>query len=320
LELAQEGLHIGEEIEHRQWMSLGHLMLGALYLDLLDLQLARRHLEQALALAYEVGSWVWIRESSAFLASVWIRQGGLAQAGVLLTAAPDSNTPAQTLAQRWIWYVRAQLALAHGKADRALAISEQLFASAAYVSDGQSIPHLSQLRGEALTRLNQRAEAETALQAAYTGAMTRGLRPLLWRIAIDLGKLYQAQRREEEAEQAFATARALIEDLAAPIPDPVLRAHFLQQATAQLPHQKPLSPRRAAKRAFGGLTEREREVAALIAQGKASREIAEILVVNDRTIEKHIENILSKLGFTSRVQIAMWASEKGLVGKEQSQL
>ena len=148
----------------------------------------------------------------------------------------------------------------------------------------------------------------------------RGIRPLLWRIAIDLGDLYRAWRRDEEAEQAFATSQELIEELAATIPDPVLRAHFLQQATAFLPDQETLSPRRAAKRAFGGLTEREREVAALIAQGKANREIAEILVVNYRTIEKHIENILSKLGFTSRAQIAVWASEKGLGRKEQGQL
>ena len=77
---------------------------------------------------------------------------------------------------------------------------------------------------------------------------------------------------------------------------------------------------RAAKSAFGGLTEREREVAALIAEGKASREIGEILVVNSRTIEKHIENILCKLGFSSRVQIAVWAREKGLGPQEQGQI
>ena len=168
--------------------------------------------------------------------------------------------------------------------------------------------------------LNRLTEAEAALQAAQAGAMTRGLRPLLCRTAIDLGNMYRAERRDEEAEHAFATAQELIEDLAAPIPDTTLRAHFLQQATALLPHQEPLSPRSAAKRAFGGLTEREREVAVLIAQGKANREIAEILVVNYRTIEKHIENILSKLGFTSRAQIAVWASEKGLGQQEQGQL
>jgi DNA-binding CsgD family transcriptional regulator len=319
-EVAQRGLAIAEEIEHPQWMTAGHRVLGALYLDLLALSEAQLHLEQALALAQEIGSWFWTRNSSALLASVYIERGDLAQAEALLTAVPASDAPPQTQAHRLIWYVRAQLALAQGKADRVLAITEQLFASAVHVAGEQSIPHLAHLRGKALATLNRPAEAETVLQAAQAGAVTQDLRPLLWRIAIDLGNLYQAQRRDEEAEYARAFAQELIKDLAAPIPDPALRTHFLQQATALLPHQDPLSPRRAAKRAFGGLTEREREVAALIAQGKTSREIAEILVVNARTIEKHIENILSKLGFTSRAQIAVWASEKGLGKKEQGQL
>jgi DNA-binding CsgD family transcriptional regulator len=320
LELAHDGLHIAEEIEHRQWMTAEHLALGALYLDLLELTTARRHLEQTLALAQEIGSLYWIRNASALLASVCIGLKDLAQAEALLTAAPASDAPPQTLAQRLIWYARAQLALAQGEPYRTLAITEQMFASAAHVVGEQSIPHLAHLRGEALTMLNRPAEAETALQAAQAGAVTRGLRPLLWRVAIGLGNLYRAQRRDEEAEHAFATAQELIEDLAAPITDTALRAHFLQQATALLPRQEPLSPRRAAKRTFGGLTEREREVAVLIAQGKANREIAEILVVNYRTIEKHIENILSKLGFTSRVQIAVWATEKELGKKEKGQL
>lgn len=55
-----------------------------------------------------------------------------------------------------------------------------------------------------------------------------------------------------------------------------------------------------------GLTKREREVAALIAQGLSNREIAAKLVVAQRTAEGHVENILSKLGFTSRTQVAGW--------------
>ena len=320
LEVAQHGLAIAEVIEHRQWMTAGHRVLGALFLDLLALSEAQLHLEQALAFAQEIGSWFWTRNSSALLASVYIGRGDLAQAEALLTAVPALDAPPQTQAHRLIWYVRAQLALAQGKPDRTLAITEQLFASAAHVAGTQSIPHLARLRGKALAKLNRPAEAETAMQAAQAGAVTQDLRPLLWRITIDLGNLYRAERRDEAAEHAFATAQELIEDLAAPIIDTALRTHFLQQATALLPRTQTLSPRRAAKRAFGGLTEREREVAALIAQGKASREIAEILVVNSRTIEKHIENILSKLGFTSRTQIAVWASEKGLGGKEQGPL
>ncbi len=142
----------------------------------------------------------------------------------------------------------------------------------------------------------------------------------LWRIAIDLGKLYQAELRDEEAALAFVTAQELIEELAASIPDTALRDHFLHKASGLIPSPEPLSARRAAKKAFGGLTEREREVAALIAQGKSNREIAEVLVVNYRTIEKHIENMLSKLDFASRAQIAVWAAEKGLGGKEQDSL
>ncbi|MGW8375068.1 LuxR C-terminal-related transcriptional regulator [Streptomyces sp. ODS28] len=53
----------------------------------------------------------------------------------------------------------------------------------------------------------------------------------------------------------------------------------------------------------GGLTRREREVAALVAQGLTNREIAERLVVSKRTVDAHVEHILNKLGFTSRTQI-----------------
>ncbi|OJF13070.1 hypothetical protein BG844_17195 [Couchioplanes caeruleus subsp. caeruleus] len=55
-----------------------------------------------------------------------------------------------------------------------------------------------------------------------------------------------------------------------------------------------------------GLTPREREVAALVAEGLTNREIAARLVVAQRTAEGHVENILSKLGFTSRAQVAAW--------------
>ena len=53
-------------------------------------------------------------------------------------------------------------------------------------------------------------------------------------------------------------------------------------------------------------------VAALVAQGRTNREIADTLVVSERTAEAHVSNILGKLGFTTRAQIAVWAVEKGL--------
>ena len=52
---------------------------------------------------------------------------------------------------------------------------------------------------------------------------------------------------------------------------------------------------------------REREVATLVAGGLANRAIADRLVVGERTVESHVTNILGKLGFTNRAQIAAWA-------------
>lgn len=61
-----------------------------------------------------------------------------------------------------------------------------------------------------------------------------------------------------------------------------------------------------------GLTVREREVAALIGQGKTNSEIATELVLSKRTVETHVSNILSKLGLTSRSQVMRWAIDRGL--------
>ena len=62
----------------------------------------------------------------------------------------------------------------------------------------------------------------------------------------------------------------------------------------------------------GVLTRREREVAALIAQGKTNREIAVILVIAERTADTHVQHILNKLGLSSRAQIAGWAVAHGV--------
>jgi DNA-binding CsgD family transcriptional regulator len=57
---------------------------------------------------------------------------------------------------------------------------------------------------------------------------------------------------------------------------------------------------------FTPLTRREREVAALVAQGSSNAEIAATLFVGLRTVEAHVTHILNKLGFNSRTQIAAW--------------
>lgn len=61
------------------------------------------------------------------------------------------------------------------------------------------------------------------------------------------------------------------------------------------------------------LTRREREVAALIARGLTSREIAARLFISERTVDSHAEHIRQKLDLHSRLQIATWAVAHGLV-------
>ncbi|WP_027930805.1 ATP-binding protein [Amycolatopsis thermoflava] len=72
----------------------------------------------------------------------------------------------------------------------------------------------------------------------------------------------------------------------------------------------PRAPRRGRQSSPGGLTRREREIAELVADGLSNKQIAGRLVIAQRTAETHVENILTKLGFTSRAQIAAWLAEQ----------
>jgi predicted ATPase/DNA-binding CsgD family transcriptional regulator len=73
---------------------------------------------------------------------------------------------------------------------------------------------------------------------------------------------------------------------------------------ATVPAARPEQPGR------GPLTRREQQIAALVAQGLSNKDIAARLVISQRTAESHVEHILTKLGFTTRTQIATWITER----------
>jgi DNA-binding NarL/FixJ family response regulator len=62
-----------------------------------------------------------------------------------------------------------------------------------------------------------------------------------------------------------------------------------------------------------GLTPRERQILVLVAKGRSNRDIADALVISERTARTHVSHVLAKLGLASRTQAALWAVREGLV-------
>jgi non-specific serine/threonine protein kinase len=148
-----------------------------------------------------------------------------------------------------------------------------------------------------------------------------------------------AQEQVEPAAHLFGAAEALRETIGAPMP-PANRADYERSvglARARLGETalktlwcegRALSMEQAIAEALtievaresrvsvadlpGQLTQREREVARLVAAGKSNREIAATLVVSLRTVEAHVTHVLAKLGLRSRAQLAVWAIQHSL--------
>src|SRR5436305_8311686 len=138
LAACQQSLQIAEEIEHRQWQTAAHAMLGGAYNSLLAHRQASDHFEQALVLAQETHSLFWTRMATGYLASVSILLHDYARAEVLLHTALSPDTAMQTLAQRMLWCASVELALAQEHPTRALEILDRFIESAALGTVGQS--------------------------------------------------------------------------------------------------------------------------------------------------------------------------------------
>ncbi|HEX7040429.1 MAG TPA: helix-turn-helix transcriptional regulator, partial [Trueperaceae bacterium] len=100
-----------------------------------------------------------------------------------------------------------------------------------------------------------------------------------------------------DAEALFRRARELAGAMALTVPDPELRDRYL----ARVAELAPLARRAAAD---DGLTGREGQVAALVAAGRTNKQVARELGISERTVEKHVSNVLGKLGLSSRAQLA----------------
>lgn len=133
-------------------------------------------------------------------------------------------------------------------------------------------------------------------------------------------RLWQTVGAQLFGSKDLMVRREQFEDLArAAIGDSAFDASFAQGGELPLEEllddaleerQAPPAGRERRAQASTGLTRRELEVADLVADGLSNKEIAASLVISLRTAEAHVEHILSKLGFSSRSQVAAWVTEQ----------
>jgi DNA-binding CsgD family transcriptional regulator len=117
----------------------------------------------------------------------------------------------------------------------------------------------------------------------------------------------QTLREAPAAADALTQAVSIYEGLAAQLDAPD-RAVFLETA----PVARAMQPRRGPRADGAPLSRREMQVALLVRQGYSNRAIAGELFISERTVEKHVENILNRLGYHARAQIAAWVAAQGL--------
>lgn len=237
----------------------------------------------------------WGRHPEPGLALLRLAQGhaatGMNAIRLALEEAQDRPTRSRLLPA----YV--ELALATGDRSHASVAATELADIAEALDAPLLRAHAAKASGEVLLEQGQPLQALTLLRQALSGWQsldvpyeTARVRLLISRACRDLGDM-------ETAELEIDAARWVFQQLGA-------RSELarLSQADGKAPAGQ-----------AAGLTAREREVLALIASGKTNREIAAELVISEKTVARHVSNILGKLDLPSRSAATAYAYERGLV-------
>ena len=219
-------------------------------------------------------------------------------------------------------------------------------AAAAYA---EALPTLQAMNGDvtppgmlhnlgyvALGRDDPRDAVRLFLEGADGYRDIGGDRRALAECVIGLGAAAVRLRQPELAARLFGAAEATLEALGTSI-TPSNRADYErarselaarltpEQLAAYLAEGRQLSVEQALELGrelataqsgalpLAGLTNRELEIARLLARGYRNRQIAESLVITEKTAANHVQRVLDKLGVRSRAQVAARAAELGLV-------
>jgi ATP/maltotriose-dependent transcriptional regulator MalT len=245
-----------------------------------DADLAVRHFEDAAEIFREVDAWIEIARCQAGVGWVALADGDLDLARARLGEGLRIN---QACGQR-------------------LGIARGLEAFAALAAARQQPEQAARLAGAA-TQLRESLGQPTGI-----GSRSEKLLELARdRLGVAAAAALFAEGREMTADDAVGYALGSHIETAGGLPG--APAHAGAKDSGRPGEAAWANPARLAQaKSASPLTAREHEIVVLIARGLSNRQIAVELVISPATAARHVANILAKLGYTSRTQVASWAA------------
>jgi predicted ATPase/DNA-binding CsgD family transcriptional regulator len=322
--LLEEALTVFRQLGHRPGVAAALNRLGLLAFAEGDLAGARAVLEQSLAVAHETG-YASLLEAVLFNLGLCAHVGGNLDAARRLyeecrainAARGDRHDLAMALHNLGhVIAAQGDLPAARALYRESLVIAREVGNRRRLVLALWDIATLAAAERDWERAVRLGGSAEASAEAMGVGP-ARPIREL-WDAQLEPARRALGDRGESAAVTA---GRALTLDQAV---DEALawlaNAERSTQVGTGPAHEEPPLPvalppvlATATARPGGvGLTQREQEVAALIARGLSNRQIAAELVIAEGTAANHVKHILARLGLDSRVQVAAWAIEHGL--------
>jgi DNA-binding NarL/FixJ family response regulator len=208
------------------------------------------------------------------------RPGALASVRAAIAAVgPDPLRRASLCA------AAVEIAVAAGRLDDAAAAASELVETASVYATSGLEAMAASARGAVLLAEDRAEEALPVLRDAGRRWRELGAAFDAAGAGVRLAQAYRALGDEESAAAELARAESTYERLGA---------------------------HRPARELPDGLTRRECEVLTLVADGGSNRQIADALYISDRTVARHLTNIYTKIGVTSRTQAARYAIDRGM--------
>ncbi len=299
--LLEEAATAGRAAGNHAFEGLSLMWLAQIAASRRNFAEAQARAEEARLVAAQVG-WERLRGATAMtLADIYFEQQDDHAARLLIKEADASlHVPGTDP-----WFISmvlsssGQIAAAQGDFRSAQTALSEALARSQQIGDRSGI--VAALRGFAYLACAQGQDERAACLASAANELHR-----------QLGGILKTMSPRVEGTLAAST-RSLRHDV---LRSAQLRGQRMAQeeaATYALEDETRASAGRdSATSAEDKLTSREREVAALVAKGFSNLEIADQLVLSERTVESHVRNVLAKFGLRSRAHLAGWAAERRL--------